>query len=105
MIAENREQSEKQVDYDKCIQALESYLRQETSYDAMSNKHVAAAFEKRLAFKAKDWGLKYKTNMSEQEYVSLAREAICRYLNNWKNKKQGEDNRAHRLGKSHYLGT
>lgn len=105
MIAENREQAEKQIDYEKCIQALESYLRQETSYNAMSNEHVAAAFEKRLAFKAKDWALKYKVNMPEQQCISLAREAICRYLDNWENKKQGEDNRAHRLGKSHYLGT
>lgn len=103
MIPETRERAEKITDYEECIQALESYLRQETSYSAMSNEHVAAAFEKRLALKAKDWGLKYKADMSEREYISLAREAICRYLNNWKDKKQGEDNRGHRLGKSHYL--
>ena len=105
MIAENREKVEKITDPEKCIQALESYLRQEASYSAMLNGRVADAFEKRLALKAKDWGLKYKTNMPEQEYISLAKEAIRRYLDNWENKKQGEDNRAHRLGKSHYLGT
>lgn len=103
MIPENREQSEKLIDPEKCIQSLESYLRQETNYSAMSNEHVAAAMEKRLAIKAKDWGFKYKANMSDQEYTSLAKEAIRRYLENWKGKKEGEDNRGHRLGKSSYL--
>lgn len=103
MIAENREQLEKLVDKEKCIQALESYLRQEASYSAMSNEHVAAAMEQRLAIKAKDWGLKYKMEMLDQEYTGLAREAVRRYLENWKGKKEGEDDRGHRLGKSKYL--
>lgn len=115
MIPENREQSEKLAnteniaqsekltDVEKCIQSLEHYLRQETSYSAMSNEHVAAAMEKRLAIKAKDWGLKYKVNMPDRESVLLAREAITRYLRNWEDKKEGEDDRGHRLGKNSYL--
>lgn len=105
MIAENREQMEKRNDYEKCIQALESYLRQEASYDAISNEHMAEAFERRLALKAKDWNLKYKADMSENDFMAIAEEAIRRYMKNWEDKKQGEDDRAHRLGKSHYLGT
>lgn len=105
MIAENREQSEKRTDYEKCIQALESYLRQEASYEAISDEQMQHAFERRLALKAKDWNLKYKADMSEQDFIDIAREAVERYLKNWDGKEQGEDDRAHRLGKSHYLGT
>lgn len=103
MIAENREQFESKQSIESCIQALESYLRQEASYEAMSNEHVAAGMEKRLAMKAKDYCTKYRMPLSEGMYLNIAREAITRYLNNWEDKTQGEDNRGHRLGKSQFM--
>lgn len=101
MIPENREQSENiHKRYEDCIQALEKYLRSEASWDAMQNEHVAEGMEKRLAFNAKDWNLKYKAGFTENDCTALAREAIRRYVDNWEGKKQGEDNRGRRLGKS-----
>ena len=101
MIPENREREENiQKKHNDCIQALEAYLRDEASWDAMQNEHVAAGMEKRLALKAKDWDLKYRAGFTEGDYTALAREAIRRYLDNWENKEQGEDNRGKRLGKS-----
>lgn len=103
MIPENREQTEQQQNIESCIQALESYLRQEANYEAMSNSMVAAGMEKRLAMKAKDYCIKYDMQLPEEVYIQIAREAITRYLHNWKGKVQGEDDRGHRLGKSHYM--
>ena len=101
MIPENREQAEHtQKKHEDCIQALEAYLRDEASWDAMQNEHVAEGMEKRLALKAKDWNLKYNAGFMEGDYTALAREAIRRYLDNWNGKVQGEDNRGRRLGKS-----
>lgn len=105
MIAENRETSEKQQDRESCIQALEKYLRQEVDAKQLDNDAFAYAVEQRLVFKAKDWGLKYKADMIESDYNILASEAMSRFIKNWEDKKPGEDDRGHRLGKSQYLGT
>ena len=102
MIAENMEQAEK-TDPEAVIQALQSYLRQETSYEAMQQAQVAEGMEKRLALKAKDFCLQHGDNsLTDDNYTALAREAIRRYMHNWHDKKQGEDDRGHRLGKSSF---
>lgn len=102
MIAENREQAEK-TDSEEVIQALQSYLRQEASYDAMQQSSVAEGMEKRLAMKARDFALQHgDKSLSDDDCTALAQEAIRRYMNNWQGKKQGEDDRGHRLGKSSF---
>ena len=102
MIAENREQAEK-TDPEAVVQALQSYLRQEASYDAMQQSSVAEGMEKRLALKARDFALQHgDKSLSDDDCTALAQEAIRRYMNNWQGKKQGEDDRGHRLGKSSF---
>ena len=102
MIAENREQAEK-TDTEAVIQALQSYLRQEASYEAMQQAQVAESMEKRLALKARDFALQHgDKSLSDDDCTALAQEAICRYIHNWQDKKQGEDDRGHRLGKSRF---
>ncbi len=102
MIAENREQAEK-TDPEEVIQAMQSYLRQEASYDAMQQSSVAEGMEKRLAMKARDFALQHgDKSLSDDDCTALAQEAIRRYMNNWHGKKQGEDDRGHRLGKSSF---
>lgn len=102
MIAENREQAEK-TDPEAVIQALQSYLRQEASYDAMQQAQVAESMEKRLALKARDFALQHgDKSLSDDDCTALAQEAIRRYMHNWQDKKQGEDDRGHRLGKSSF---
>lgn len=102
MIPENREQAEK-TDPEAAVQALQSYLRQEASYDAMQQSNVAEGMEKRLAMKARDFALQHgDKSLSDDDCTALAQEAIRRYMNNWQGKKQGEDDRGHRLGKSSY---
>jgi len=102
MIAENREQAEK-TDQEEVIQALQSYLRQEASYDAMRQSSVAEGMEKRLTMKARDFALQHgDKSLSDNDCTALAQEAIRRYMNNWQGKKQGEDDRGHRLGKSSF---
>ena len=71
MIAEERER-----DISSIEQALQSYLRQEYSYDVLRDYN------------------------QEQR---LAREAVETFKANWKGKVQGEDDRGHRFGKSKYL--
>jgi len=100
VIAENREQVERHMTREDCIQALESYLRQEASYNMLIDPKLKDTMQQRLAIKAKDFGLKYNMCMSENDYSTLAQDAISRYLYNWKNKQQGIDDRGHRLGKS-----
>lgn len=102
MIPENREQSEK-IDNEEIIQALQSYLRQEASYEAIQQSGVAEGMEKRLAIKAKDFALQHgDSSLTDDNCTALACEAISRYINNWQDKKQGEDDRGHRLGKSSF---
>lgn len=102
MIAENREQAEK-TDPEEVIQAMQSYLRQEASYDAMQQSSVAEGMEKRLAMKARDFALQHgDKSLSDDDCTAFAQEAIRRYMNNWQGKKQGEDDRGHRLGKSSF---
>ena len=102
MIAENREQAEK-TDPEAVVQALQSYLRQEASYEAMQQSSVAEGMEKRLALKARDFAIQHgDKSLSDDDCTALAQEAIRRYMNNWQGKKQGEDDRGHRLGKSSF---
>lgn len=102
MIVENREQAEK-TDPEAVVQALQSYLRQEASYETMQQAQVAEGMEKRLTLKAKDFCLQHGDNsLTDDDYIALAREAIRRYMHNWHDKKQGEDDRGHRLGKSSF---
>lgn len=114
MIAETREKLEcsrtneyktVQEQYKDCVQALESYLRQEISPDVINNAAsiVLENLEKRLTQKAEDWARKYNAPLEEVDCKSAATDAIQRYSKNWRNKKQGTDNRAHRFGKSHYF--
>lgn len=104
MTTENRENVENQKDMESCIQALESYLRQEIDAKQLKNDVFAYAVEQRLIIKAKDWGLKYKQDMSERDYMLLAADAIARFEKNWKHKQKGDDDRGHRFGKSRCFG-
>ena len=97
MIAENRESMESNS---RLTNALQEYLRQEYSPDAIESARPAA--EKRVALKAKDWCIKHNCTTSEADYIKLARNAINRFLVNWEDKIPGEDDRGHRLGKSSY---
>lgn len=100
MIPETRECS---INKEDCIQALESYLRQEVSYQALFNKQILQGIKDRLMFKVKDFGLKYAVKISDNECEKYADEALSRFMDNWKDKEQGMDNRGHRLGKSKFL--
>lgn len=86
--------------FDECVQVLEKYLRQEASYDTLSNEHVAESFEKRLTYMAQDWSRKHDKGLDDKYCREAAQKAICTYLDNWENKVSGEDDRGHRLGKS-----
>lgn len=108
MIPETREQLEKSNSaetYEDCVQALESYLRQEISPDVINNATftVLENLKTRLEQKAEDWSMKNKVEFGEDTCKSAAVDAISRYIVNWKNKKQGDDNRACRFGKSAWL--
>lgn len=97
MIAENRESMETDS---KLMNVLQEYMRQEYSPEVIESARPAT--EKRVALKAKDWCIKHNCNMSEAEYINVARDAVNRFLSNWENKTPGEDDRGHRLGKSSY---
>ena len=88
--------------FNECVQFLEKYLRKEADYRTLSNEHVAESFEKRLKLMAQDWARnhKYDNVLDERRCTGAARQAICRYLDNWEGKTPGNDDRGHRLGKS-----
>lgn len=100
MLAEERERSEMSNYPEDCIQFLEDYLRRNMSYDSMRNKAVRDAVEKRLAFTVKDFGSRHGFSVPDNDTVTIVNEAIDRFMDNWKDKTEGEDNRSHQLGKS-----
>lgn len=99
MTVEERESTEIKYPED-CIQFLEDYLRRNMSYDSMQNKAVRDAVERRLSFTVKDFGSRHGVDVPDNDTVSIVNEAIDRFMDNWKGKTEGEDNRSHQLGKS-----
>lgn len=93
MIPETRETVE------ECIQALQSYMRNELSPESINNKNIAESVEDRLTLTASDWFTKRGIAMAADDYRNMAKEAVRRYVHNWNGKVQGEDDRGHRLGK------
>lgn len=98
MIAEERERDMSSIE-----QALQSYLRQEYSYDVLRDYNQEQAAIQRLIYTATDYAMKHGINISDSDAERLAREAVETFKANWKGKVQGEDDRGHRFGKSKYL--
>lgn len=96
MIAEEREKTERP--YEDIIQSLEKYMRQEVSYDAIQNEQILKGIRERLSMKARDYAFAHNIELQDSDANRLANEAISRYAHNWNGKKQGEDDRGHRLG-------
>ena len=96
MTVEEREKTERP--YEDIIQALEEYMRQEVSYEAIKSDDVLDSIRKRLAMKARDFAFAHSIDLQDSDANRLANAAIARYAHNWKGKKQGEDDRGHRLG-------
>ena len=100
MLTEERESTEVSNYPEDCIQFLEKYLRSTMDYASMQNKTVRDAVEQRLIFTVKDYGTKRNFKVPDNDAVTIANEAIDRFMDNWKGKKAGVDDRGHRLGKS-----
>lgn len=96
MTVEEREKTERP--YEDIIQALEEYMRQEVSYEAIKSDDVLNGIRKRLAMKARDYAFAHNIELQDSDANRLANKAVARYAHNWKGKKQGEDDRGHRLG-------
>lgn len=80
-------------------QKLMSYLRDKYSPDSLDSSYAAEAAEKLLANVARDYDAEINVHNDDKYYILLARKCITQYLNNWKDKTPGEDDRGHRLGK------
>lgn len=78
-------------------QKLQSYLRDKYSVESLRNNEEAAV--NLLSQIAKDWCIAHDDEMPDEKYIQYAREAVARYLDNWRGKTQGTDNRSHNLGR------
>lgn len=84
---------------------LQAYLRDKYSPESLESSYACEAAEKLLANVARDYdAASGKQEDMNKPYEQIARQAIVKYLNNWKNKTPGEDDRGKRFGKSqdHY---
>lgn len=81
-------------------QRLMSLLRSEYSPHSLESSFACEACENRLAQVARDYDAEINEYHDDEYYKKLARGTLHRYLDNWKNKTQGEDDRGKRLGKS-----
>lgn len=83
---------------EECLQSLAERLRDEADYKSMLEPDSREAEKRRLIVQAADWcnarGVAYNWN----ELGKVADNAIGRYIENWKNKKSGEDDRSHAFG-------
>lgn len=80
-------------------QKLQSYLRDKYSPAALSSS--TAKDDARILLKtvAQQWCIDHDCDYSYNNYYQLADDAITNYLSNWQNKKPGEDDRSHALGR------
>lgn len=99
MIPENREQQEMKNPEQECINFIMSYMRDNVSPAVMLRPEIAAAITQRVALTARDWCLKRNIRWPAEKYQQVAEKAVGTYKKNWTGKKQGEDDRGHRLGK------
>ena len=81
-------------------QRLMSLLRAEYSPHSLESSFACEACENRLAQVARDYDAEINEHHDDMYYKTLAHETLYRYLDNWKDKTQGEDDRGKRLGKS-----
>lgn len=81
-------------------QRLMSLLRSEYSPRSLESSFACEACENRLAQVARDYDAEINEHHDNEYYKKLARGTLHRYLDNWENKTQGEDDRGKRLGKS-----
>lgn len=78
---------------------MQKYMRSEFSPDVLSNSACRHAALTRLALKAKDWCMSRGYDLPEDTYYECAEQSYERYMDNWRGKTPGEDDRGHRLGK------
>lgn len=81
-------------------QRLMSLLRSEYSPRALESSFACEACENRLVQVARDYDAEINEHHDDEYYKTLARGTLHQYLDNWKDKTQGEDDRGKRLGKS-----
>lgn len=100
MIAETREKFEHKENMpSELLNAIQVYMRTEFSPEVFHNTEMSDAAKVRIAIKAKDWCMKHNCEMPDDQYKDCAEQSINTFLKNWENKKPGEDNRSHNLGK------
>lgn len=103
MTAEQREVDERHFNGDLSAvkNKLQQYLRDNFSVDSLYDGRSCEQAERLLEQVVRNYCMRHNQEMSENSYNGLVRDAIKTYISNWQNKKPGEDNRSHALGKVH----
>lgn len=96
MIAESRDNMELPSEL---MNEMQKYMRTEFSPDVLANNMCRHSALTRIAIKAKDWCMTHGCEMPEEKYYECASQSLDRFVDNWRGKTPGYDDRGHRLGK------
>lgn len=111
MIPEQREHDEhfdfsnkKPASSNALHNALEEIMRKTFSYEQLASDEAKAAAVDYLSAEASSYAHAHNMRITPAECNKYAKDAVSCYLDNWKNKTPGEDDRGHRLGKDNTKG-